>query len=137
MSRYIEELEEMGLSLLIYRGEEVVFSSSFGGIKPLLNAINTFGREELRGSIVADKVVGRAAALIIVYIDAAEIHAALISTGAMEVLRSHGLRFYFSEETPAIKNREGMDICPFEKLVLEVFNPEEAYRRIKAKVSGF
>lgn len=137
MSRYLEELEEMGLSLIIYRGDEVIFSSASGGIMPLLDAIDTLGRDGLRGTLVTDKIVGRAAALLILYMVASEVHAALISTNAKEVLRSHGLRFYFSEETPAIRNREGTDICPFERLVIEVFNPEEAFRRIKTKVSGF
>ena len=136
MSWYLEQLKETGLNLLIYNGRDIVFSSALGGIKPLLDAIDAIGRDRLRGTVVADKIVGRAAALLTLYTVADEVHAALISTSAKEVLHSHGLKFYFSEETPTIMNRNETDMCPFEKLVQEVDNPEEAYRRIKANVSG-
>lgn len=137
MNRYLEELKKTGLSLIIYRGEEVIFSSTSIGMKPLLEAIETLGVEILRGAIVADKVVGRAAALLIVYMDAAEVHAGVVSATAVEVLRSHGLKYYFGWEVQSIKSRDGVIICPFERLVQEVSDPEEAYNRIKAKMSEF
>jgi hypothetical protein len=137
LSRYLEELERTGLSLLIYRDGEVVFSSASGGIRPLLDAIDGLSRDEMRGSIVADKIVGRAAALLTVYMEAAEVHAALISTTAKEVLRRHGLSLHFAREVQVIKSREGVTICPFERLVQEVSDPEEAYEKIKAKMAEF
>jgi hypothetical protein len=88
LSRWLEELEKRELSLLIYRGGEVVFSSVSGGIKPLLDAINTIGRDGLRGTLVADKIVGRAAALLVIYMVASEVYASLISTSAKELLRA-------------------------------------------------
>jgi len=136
LSRYLEELRERKLSLLIYRGGEVVFSSAGEGIKPLLDAIEVVGRDGLRGAIIADKIVGRAAALLAAYVEAVEVHAALISAGAIEVLNDHGMSFYFDEETVAIRSRDGKDICPFERLVQGISDPEEAYGRIRAKALG-
>ncbi|MFQ6053863.1 MAG: DUF1893 domain-containing protein, partial [Candidatus Bathyarchaeia archaeon] len=82
MNGYLEELEKTGSSLLIYKGGEVIFYSADGGMRPLLEAIETLGRDKLRGTVVADKIVGKAAALLTVYMGAAEVHAALISAGA-------------------------------------------------------
>ena len=130
-------MEKTGLSLLIYRDGEVVFSSASRGIRPLLDAIDALSREELRGAVVADKIVGRAAALLIVYMEAAEVHAALISKTAKEVLRRHGLGPHFAREVQAIKGREGVAICPFERLIQGVSDPEEAYEKIKAKMAEF
>jgi len=137
LSRYLEELEESGLNLLIYRDGEVIFSSASSGIRPLIEAVESIGRAGLRGSIVADKIVGRAAALMAAYMEAAEVHAALMSAGAKEALQRHGIEFHFFQETPTITSRDGADMCPFERLVLDVHEPQEAYRRIRAKVSGF
>jgi len=137
LDRYIEELEKVGLSLLIYRGEEVIFSSARTGMKPLLEAIEALGLEPLRGTIVADKVVGRAAALLTVYMDVAEVHAGVVSKTAAEVLRSHGLKYYFGREVDSIKRQDGVIICPFERLVQEISDPQEAYERIRAKMSEF
>jgi len=137
LTRYLEELESARLSLLIYRDGEVVFSSAGGGIRPLLDAVDALGREGLRGSIVVDKVVGRAAALLAVYMGAAEVHAALISAGAKKVLRRSGIRFHFHRETPAIRSRDGAGLCPFERIVQGISDAEEAYRKIRARMSEF
>ncbi|KON31238.1 hypothetical protein AC482_01430 [miscellaneous Crenarchaeota group-15 archaeon DG-45] len=133
---YLEKLEKLSLNLQIHRGGEAIFSSAGSGIAPLIEAIDSIGRAGLRGSIVADKIVGRAAALMAAYMEASEVHAALISAGAKEVLRGHGIGFRFSRETRAILSRDGADLCPFERLVLDVRDPSEAYKRIKAKLSG-
>ncbi len=135
MSQLIEELERKGLSLLIYRGREAIYSSSEGGVMPLLRAVDLIGLEGLRGSVVADKVIGKAAALLIIYFQASEAHAILISSQAREVFLKRGLKHSYRRETPHILNRDGSDICPFEKLVMDITEPEEAYRRISAQTS--
>ena len=135
MDRYLELLEKKRLSLLIYSGDEVIFSSASMGMKPLLEAIEALGVESLRGTIVVDKVVGRAAALLIVYMDVAEVHAGVVSKTAAEVLLSHGLKYYFGREVESIKSQDGVIACPFERLVQEISDPEEAYKRIRAKMS--
>ncbi|MBS7651784.1 MAG: DUF1893 domain-containing protein [Candidatus Bathyarchaeia archaeon] len=135
MSWFVEELERRKLSVLIYGGGEAIYSSSEKGVIPLLKAIDLLGLEGLRGSIVADKVIGKAAALLIMYFKASEAHAALISSSAKELFLKRGLKHSYRRETPNILNRDGSDICPFEKLVANIAEPEEAYRRIREKAS--
>ncbi len=135
MDRYLEELERTGLSLLIYSGDKIIFSSASVGMRPLLEAIDALGVESLSGIIVADKVVGRAAALLIVYMGAVEVHAGVVSKTAADVLMSHGMKYYFGREVESIKSRDGVIICPFERLVQEISDPQEAYKRIRAKMS--
>ncbi len=43
MSRYLDELEELGMNLLVYRGGRLVFSSDKNGIVPLMGAIDAIG----------------------------------------------------------------------------------------------
>ena len=50
-----------------------------GGAAPLLQAIEEIGRDDLAGSIVADKVVGKAAALLMAYFAAGEVYAGILS----------------------------------------------------------
>lgn len=135
MSRYLAMLEDSGQNLLVFRDGEVIFSSGSRGVAPLVEAVDAFGREGLKGVVTADRIVGRAAALLNVYMGAMEVHAVLISAGAEEVLGSHGVGFEFREETDAIKMRDGVVFCPFERLVLGVSDPEEAYLMIREKLS--
>ncbi len=135
MDGLIEELERRNLSLLIYKDGEAIYSSHEGGVIPLLRAVELLGLERLHGSIVADKVVGKAAALLILYFKASEAHALLISSHARGVFLKHGLKHSFRKETPYILNRDGSALCPFERLVMEIIEPEEAYRRIREHLS--
>ena len=135
MSRYLGELRRRGLSLLIYdRAGNTLYSSGEGGVKPLIDAVESLGLRRLRGCILVDKVVGRAAALIAAYINASEVHAVVMSWGAEKTLHRFGIPYSFLVETPYIRGRRG-GRCPFEGIVEGVDDPEEAYRRVRGLLS--
>jgi hypothetical protein len=137
LNRYLDELEESGMNLLVYSGGELVFSSDKNGIVPLMDAIDAVGGEGLVGLVTADRIVGKAAVLLNVYLGAGEVHAMLISAGAKELLSDRGIPFVFREETDAIKMRDGVIFCPFERMVQDVSDPEEAYVKIRAGLAKF
>lgn len=137
MSRYLDELEESGMNLLVYSGGELVFSSDKNGIVPLMDAIDAVSGEGLGDLVTADRIVGKAAVLLNVYLGAGEVHAMLISAGAKELLSDRGIPFVFREETDAIKMRDGVIFCPFERMVQDVSDPEEAYVKIRAGLAEF
>jgi hypothetical protein len=134
LSRYLEQLVDSENNLMIFRGDELVFSSSGRGIAPLIEAIDTVGRENLSGVVTADRVVGKAAALLNLYMGASEVHAGVISGGAKVLLSEHGVQYQFLEDTDVVKAKDGVVFCPFEKLVWDVSDPEEAHTLIRAKL---
>ena len=133
-SRYLDMLEESGLNLMVFSDGERVFSSGSGGIMPLIEAIDGLDREGLGDLVTADRIVGKAAVLLNIHMGVSEVHAMLISTGAKELLRAHGVGFHFREETDAIKMKDGVIYCPFERLVQGISDPEDAYVKVKAKL---
>ncbi len=135
MSRYLEQLVDSENNLMIFRGDELVFSSSGRGIAPLIEAIDTVGRENLSGVVTADRVVGKAAALLNLYMGASEVHAGVISGGAKVLLSGHGVQYQFLEDTDVVKAKDGVVFCPFEKLVWDVSDPEEAHALIRARLA--
>jgi len=123
-------------NLMVFRGDELVFSSSGKGIAPLIEAIDTIGRENLIGVATVDRVVGKAAALLNLYMGVVEVHAGVISSGAKVLLSGHGVQYQFLEETDVVKAKDGVVFCPFEKLVWDVADPEEAYTLIRLKLKA-
>ena len=134
MSEYLNRLEKSGANLIVFRDGDVVFSSTSRGIFPLIEVIDTLSREGLRGVVTADRIVGKAAALLNVYLGAVEIHAMVMSDGAKALLKDHGVRFSFREETDVVKAKDGVVYCLFERLVWDVSDPEEAHTLIRAKL---
>lgn len=137
MSRYLQALKESGQNLIVFRDGEAIFSSTSRGLAPLMEAIETIGLDGLRGVVTADRIVGKAAALLNVHMGATEAHAMVMSAGAKEVLGNYSVVFLFWEEVDAIKMKDGVVFCPFERLVQDISDPEEAYLRIKAKMAEF
>ena len=136
MDTYLAELDRSGMCLMVWKGGKVIFSSSNKGIRPHIEAIDELGRNVLRGSVIADKIVGRAAALLILYSIPTEVHAGVITTKARELLEMGGVLVRPDCEVYAIKERDGRIYCPYEAMVQGISDPEEAYFAIVAKLRG-
>lgn len=116
MERLIRLLREGGHSLVV--GGDTVRTFDGRGISDLYRLL-TEDPGVLRGASVADKVVGKGAAALMVLGGVREVHAEVISTRALELLRSNGLPVRFGLEVPVIVNRAGDGLCPVERLCRE------------------
>ncbi|MBO4907284.1 MAG: DUF1893 domain-containing protein [Bacteroidaceae bacterium] len=84
----------------------------------------------LIGGMLADEVIGRGAALLLVKAQAKEVWADMISEPALEVLTAAGIPVSFDKAVPYIINRTQTGMCPVEKITQHVTDPDEAYRLI-------
>jgi len=129
-------LDKEELNLLILKDGEIIYSSKQDGMAPLLEAIDQLGLEKLLNSTVVDKIVGKAAALLIAYFKAEEVYTKLLSRSAIEVLKKYGISYAAEKVIDYIRNKEDKDICPFEKMVLKIEDPKEGYKKIKSGNQG-
>jgi len=119
-----ELLEKEKLALAIVKDGKLVFSSYERGIKPLYTAVEQL-KDELEGSSVADKVTGKAAAMLCKYANIKELHTKLISENAMNLLNETSIIYEYDECAPHIKNCDKTGMCPVETLSLEAHNINE------------
>lgn len=123
LTRLAEILHESKCSCVIFnRGEVVTFRER--GVKDLFRIL----REDpslLLGAYVADKVVGKGAAALMVLGGVGEVYADVISIPALEMLGSVSVPVKFGISVPNIINRTGDGICPVEKLCMECRTPLE------------
>lgn len=136
MNQYLEILEKTENSLMIYKEGELIFESDLKGIRPHLKAINELG-SELEGTLMVDKILGRAAVFLLIYSKAAEAITAVLSTPGKQVLDKYGLKYSYREEVPHIKMENGVIYCPFERMVQGIDDPSEAYEAIVEKMNSF
>lgn len=85
----------------------------------------------LRGAVVADKVVGRAAAALLVVGGCRRLHTAVLSRGGEQMLRGSEVEYSYDTLTEAIINRRGDGLCPMEEATSAAQTPEEAYAILK------
>lgn len=128
--------QSTGNSLMIYKEGQLIFESDLGGIRPHLKAIDELG-DALHGTVMVDKILGRAAAFLVIYSKAAEAITNIVSSPGKQVLDAHNLKFSYREEVPHIKLENGVIYCPFERMVQGIDDPDEAYRAIVAKMASF
>jgi hypothetical protein len=136
LDEYITRLDDGGLSLVVYEGDTVIFKSTSKGVRPHLEAIDALG-SKLRGTIMVDKIVGRAAALLILYSGAAEVHAGVISSGGRKLLEKARVKLFYGEETEHIKTVDGRIYCPFEAMVQGIDDPTQAFHAVVEKMNSF
>lgn len=136
MNRYLDVLEKSGNSLMIYKNGALLFESDLGGIRPHLKAIDEHGGV-LEGTLMVDKILGRAAAFLVVYSKAAEAITNIVSTPGKQVLDANHLKFSYREEVLYIKMKNGVIYCPFESMVQGIDDPDEAYAAIVEKMKSF
>jgi hypothetical protein len=126
----VELLEKEGLALVIVKDSRVIFTSSGKGIKPLYMAHEECGNE-LEGSSVADRVTGRAAAMICAHAKVKQLKTKLISENAINILKETNIIYEYDECTPFIENRDRTGMCPVETLSLKSGDIDELLRGIK------
>jgi len=125
--------EKKDLSLLAYSGRSI-FESKDSGLKPVVELFKRF--DNLEGSLVIDKMVGKAAASFLLKMKPDHIHAKVISKPALKLMNEYGQSFSYDEKIPFVLGKDGKSMCPFEKLVLEMDDPEEIIRIVLSKFTS-
>lgn len=85
----------------------------------------------LQGGTMADRVIGRGAAFLLIMSGVAHVFAFTISTPALQLLQQAGVNVEYDTQVPHIINQSGTDICPVEKATAYATNHNEAYQIIK------
>lgn len=116
------------VSLELLSDGVVVFSSGGRWLHPLLELEEFLAGRTLarQGLSLRDKIVGRAAALLIVRLCIPEVHAGILSRPGEAVFRERGVRYTFDTLVERIA-------CRTEELLSNVVDPEAAHELVLAR----
>ncbi|MCR5569222.1 MAG: DUF1893 domain-containing protein [Paludibacteraceae bacterium] len=112
-------LDEGGYTLVIFDHEDNLRTFNNQGVADLYNLL-TNEPGALKGALVADKVVGKGAASLMIVGGIAELHTHIISEPAIKLLELSGIRYSFDEKVGHIENRDKSGWCPVETLCKDV-----------------
>ncbi|MGE5474672.1 MAG: DUF1893 domain-containing protein [Ignavibacteriales bacterium] len=128
----IEQAQKLFLSggyTCVLCKDDITHTSTLSGITPMVEFI-TAGID-LNGFSAADKIVGKAAAMLFVLAGVKEIYASVMSEQALKVFLKYGVQYSYDTLTQTIVNHAGTGLCPMEQTVKDIENPSDAFEAIK------
>lgn len=111
MHALIHLLHEEKCSLVV--AQDIIRTFNGRGVSDLFHLLNEES-EWLRWSRVADKIVGKGAAALMISGGVKEVYADVISQPALQLLHLEGILVAYGQLVPRIINREGTGQCPLE-----------------------
>ena len=123
-------------SCVVIKSDEMVAVLDGRGVSPLLGLYNT-EFEKLKGAFVVDRIIGKAAAMILVLGGVIKAYGEIMSVPAYNYLIKHGVDVSYGSCIDAITARDGRGICPIEKSVLDIEDPREGLAKIIETIESF
>lgn len=117
-----------GATCVLCRGGSRI-ESDMRGVMPLVELLDM--GMDFSGYSAADKVVGKATALLYCLLEVKAVYTPVISESALAVLREHGIEAEFEQCVPAIMNHRKDGFCPMETATKNISDPEEALAAVR------
>ena len=123
-------------SLALVQGDKIIFSSQANGLKPLWECLEKY-RESKSTFILFDKVIGLAAAKLIVYAGIiSQIQTLLVSQPAKKFLEENGIPIKAKNTVENILTKDRQAICPGEIIALNSETPDDFHAKIMAMLKN-
>ncbi len=119
----LRTLNDNGFSLMV-RNHGLTTVHENRGVQDLLQLIRE-QPDRLQGATVADKLIGKAAAALMIAGGVKQVYTNLICTPARELFEQNGVRVVATEEVPEILNRDRSGQCPIDSRLNDAKTVEE------------
>ncbi|MGN1084631.1 MAG: ECF transporter S component [Lachnospiraceae bacterium] len=132
VSSAINLISEGTAVCVVIKGNTIVKTEHGRGIGPTLKLYDS---GVLEGAFVVDKIIGKAAAMILTLGGVKGCYGVTMSAAAVKWLKEHRVHVEYENCVDAIMNRKGDGICPMELTVQEIEEPEEALEAVRNKLA--
>ncbi|MBQ1533642.1 MAG: DUF1893 domain-containing protein [Erysipelotrichaceae bacterium] len=123
---------------LLEKNYSIVASNGYfsydSGIRPVIDRINE-KEDYFKGLEVADKIIGKASAMLLSLSGVKKVHAVVLSQAGKDIFDKYDVEYSFDELTDYIVNRRGDGMCPMEMTVKDIDDLREAYEALKKKTT--
>lgn len=127
------EIQEKENYTLVGAKEDDIYTSTAHGIRPIMMKIKN-DPLYFQGCTMCDKIVGKAAAMLFARSQIAYLYAHTLSEAGQAILEKYKIPYSYGTLAKEIINRDGTDMCPMEKTVLNIDDLDEAYVALDRKV---
>ncbi len=110
---------------VLLKGDSI-YTSTQTGISPLIGWLKA--RNDIKGFSAADKIVGKAAALLFVLGGVKEVYSPVMSEKAVVIFTRYNVHAEYDTLVACIINRQGTGSCPMEEAVSDIDDPPQAFQ---------
>lgn len=122
-------------SLALFQGNDLIYSSEDKGLRPLFDCLQKY--KEKSGLILHDKVIGLAAAKLIVYSEIIkEVVTTIASIPAKKFLDDNGITIRALNVVANIMTKDRSAVCPGEVIALSTETPDDFLQKIKTMLDN-
>ncbi len=125
-----QALQRDALAFALVKDGVVLRTGEREGIGELLEAVDALG-DGIRGASLADKIVGKAVAMIARAAGLCAVYATLASEAARDALVQDQIPLAYERLVPLILNKRSDGPCPMERLTLPLTDPLEALAALR------
>lgn len=125
----LAQLEHQDKTCIIIAKDQVVFTSTDFGVKPMVEYYQSFGTSKEPLTVI-DKIMGKGAVILAILCGAKTIISPKMSEVAYEFAKKKGLEITVETIVPMIINRTKDGRCPVETAVLDIDDVSEGYKVI-------
>lgn len=130
----IDTLKSTHYSCVIVKSGSVAAALNGLGVKPIITTLDRYP-QMLEGAELADKVIGKAAAMLLVKAKAAYVYGDIMSRGAEEYLIKNGMPYSLGRRVELIQNRTMDGSCPLESAVAAIDALDEGIAAIRQTIA--
>ena len=125
-----QKLESESLAFVIAKDGAILRTGTRDGIGELLEAVDALG-DAARGAALADKIVGKAVAMVARISGIRAVFSPLMSQAACDALSANQITFEYTHLVPLILNKRNDGPCPMERLTQPIDDPRAAVQALR------
>ncbi|NLA78144.1 MAG: DUF1893 domain-containing protein [Erysipelothrix sp.] len=125
-------LEKEDVVCAVYNGKDLL-TSDLKGIRPWIQWLRECP-ERLEDAIVVDKVVGKAAAMLMVVAKIKALYTPIISEQAVQYLKHESIALEYDDVVEFISNANRNGMCVMEATVIDTVDAHEGYQQLLQKI---
>ena len=126
-------IREGTASCVVLKSGRIMHTAKGSGVRPLLELLDVGC---LRDAFVVDKIVGKAAAMILVLGGATEVYGETMSVAARDYLNARNIEARCGRLIDMIENRQKNGICPMERAVMDIKDPADGVKALRETLAA-
>jgi len=133
LKKAIQILKSEDVSFVAIREEEIIKDKAIG-VKPIFQRIK-LNKNFFKDAVVADKIIGRAAAMLLIASGISQVYGETMSLPAIKILEEYNIYYEFGQKVDFIHNRDNTGLCPMEETVKDIDLPKEAFELLSKTIA--